>query len=459
MERMKELEILVGRQATRSVIEGCPYLLDWLPAPRIPVPDTPGERARAFQLLLREIVDQAQDAFNANPQDPVARSTLAVGALFGLVTWGPKETPDQYAPSARSLESRQALAGDWMDPPVAGNTVRRRKYKTRLLAEFRHTLYDHAAPAPSTSSAQASSASRDRAVGESADQPQRDAAAVNGTHLRMPRTARTRAVLAAVIAVAVGVAAVVAWQFRPPADSDDDPVSVDDVARVEQAGSFVLPQRLDLGPGRLDEINHDKFWQGGAGHKATFSSWFAEHKAVWAEDSAINVTLSGASDKTVRITGIDLEKHDCRSPAGGGTLFYAPVGGSGEDENIGLLFDMDAPQPTAQDEDGQDYFARRTITLKPGEAETLSLFVRTRRQNCAYSYRLRVVVPGDSKPVWVTIQQDFRLTALATGADPTHPYSPYRALYVGGAASPAQGAFVRADPVVYNNDPATLMEP
>ncbi|WP_328878591.1 hypothetical protein [Streptomyces sp. NBC_00299] len=471
-ERMKELERLIDKRAMWSVIETCSSLLDWLPAARVPTNDTPANRARAFHNLLREIIDDAQAAYEEAPEDSAARNTLAIGALLGLVTWGPKQPKAQSTRPADSKEVRQGLAGSWLEPPVQANTIRRREHKARLLTEFWFKLYDYIESTPQVPGEPVRSDSGGREQNQSdptAFEPDGVPAFSTATArptLRRPTplarlAGHQKAVVAGAVAVVLGVAALLTWRLLPTTDEPDDPVSIDDVARAEGAGSFVLPLRLDLAPAQLEEINHDKYWQGGAGHVESFTSWFTKQKGVWAENSLVNVTLSGAADKTVRITRIDVDKRNCRAPAGGGTLFYAPVGGSGEDENITFLFDLDLPQPVARDEDGEDYFSRRAITLKPGEAETLSLFVSTRRQDCEYVFRLRVVVPGSKQAVTRTIPEQgspaFRLTALAKHSD-SRPYSAYRALYVGGAASPAQGAFVQADPLAYNDDPATLSQ-
>ncbi|WP_239078113.1 hypothetical protein [Streptomyces sp. SID9124] len=462
---MKELERLIDRTAAWPVIETCSSLLGWLPEARVPAQDTTPNRARAFRALLCEIVDDAHRAYVNDPGDSAARGTLAVGALLGLVTWGPGQPREQATAPSASKEVRRGLAGSWLDPPVQADTIRRRENRTRLLTEFRHRLHDWVEPSPEAR-AEPSQEARAEPLGSARPGPSRsdDRPPTRSA----PRwwsgplawlAAHRRIALAGTAAVVIGAATTLF--LLPGKDGADDILSIDDVARAESAGSFVLPLRLDLTPAQLDRMNHDKYWQSGAGHTASFTSWFDEQKAVWAENSLINVTLSGATDKTVRITRIDIDRGACRAPAGGGTLFYAPVGGSGEDENIGLLFDLDLPQPVAVDERGENYFAKRAITLEPGEAETISLFVSTRRQDCEYRFRLRLVVPGGEKAVTRTIPEEgsppFRLTALATD-DSSLPYSAYRAMYVGGAASPAQGAFVQADPLTYDNDPATLTQ-
>ncbi|MYS38218.1 MULTISPECIES: hypothetical protein [unclassified Streptomyces] len=492
-EHMKELERLIDSAAAWPVVEKCSSLLGWLPEARVPAQDTTANRARAFRALLGEIVDDAHRAYVDDPGDSAARDTLAVGALLGLVTWGPGQARERATAPSASREVRRGLAGSWLDPPVQADTIRRRENKARLLTEFRHRLHDWVEPVPEP---RAEPAPGPRAEPLASAQPVQPAQPVQSAQPVPPvqpaqpvqsaqpapsgssddppsarpaprwwsvplawSAAHRRTVLAGAAAVVIGAAAMpFVLQGK---DGADEVLSIDDVARAESAGSFVLPLRLDLTPAQLDRMNHDKYWQGGAGHTVSFTSWFDGQKAVWAENSLINVTLSGATDKTVRITRIDIDRGACRAPAGGGTLFYAPVGGSGEDENIGLLFDLDLPQPVAMGKEGENYFSQRAITLEPGEAETISLFVSTHRQDCEYRFRLRLVVPGGKKAVTRTIPEKdsppFRLTALATN-DSSLPYSAYRAMYVGGAASPAQGAFVPADPLTYDNDPATLTE-
>ncbi|MFG2681541.1 hypothetical protein [Streptomyces sp. NPDC048392] len=483
-EHLQELTRLADEQATRPVIEDCLHLLALLPAASVPTADTPLNRARAFYSLLKDIVQEAQTAYDDRRRSEEVRNTLAVGALFGLVTWTPDQSPGRWASgSSGNRDVRQGIAGEWLHPDpkskLTPRTVRERK--TTLLKLFQHTLYDHAeridaaarsrpwaagttahdGPGPLPDSEpepvrglRSDASSAGAAPEEAGDVPARRHGA------RRPWPVSRSVTGTGVSVLLLAAAALVTWWALSSDEPAGEPVSVDDVVTSGQAASFVLPLRLDLTPGQLDQINHDQFWRGGGDAKTkTFSSWLDRNRGVQAENARVDVTLSGAAAKTVRITRIDVEKRDCRDPAGGGTLFYAPVGGSGEDENISLAYDLDAQTLFAADAEGQDYFARKSVVLAPGETETLSLYVITRRQDCRYSFLLRVVVPGEKEPVVQRVPEQgppFRLTALAEGADPSHPYSAYRALYVGGAASPAAGAFVRAGPRAFTGDPATL---
>ncbi|MFG3152030.1 hypothetical protein ACGF7W_08275 [Streptomyces sp. NPDC048219] len=487
-EHLEELTRLADERATRPIIECCPHLLALLPPALVPAADTPLNRARAFYSLLKDVVREAQSAYDDLRRSEEVCNTLAVGALFGLVTWRPDQPPGQrISGSSGNRDVRQGIAGEWLDPDPGTKLTQRtvRERKTSLLKLFQHTLYDHVERIDAEAGVRLPAAEatahdgpgpRPEPVREPQPGPVRTPQPAASSAGAAPEEAEgvaprrhgsprpwpvsRRATVAAISVLLLGAAGLVTWWALSSDEPAGDPVSVDDVVTSGQAASFVLPLPLDLTPAQLDQINHDQFWRGGGDAEAkTFSSWLDRNRGAQAEDARVNVTLSGTAAEAVRITRIDVEKRECRDPAGGGTLFYAPVGGSGEDKNINLSFDLDAQAPFAADAEGQDYFAGKSVVLAPGETETLSLYVRTRRQDCRYSFLLRVVVPGAKEPVVQRVPQQgapFRLTALAEGADPSHPYSPYRALYVGGAASPAAGAFVRADPLAYTGDPATL---
>ncbi|MEU6488423.1 hypothetical protein [Streptomyces sp. NPDC046887] len=445
--RLRELDRLADRGAAPAEIEGCPALLGWLPGARVPQPDTPARRARAVYALFREVVAAAQAGHQADGGDTGARETLAVGALFGLVTWGPGERPDPDRASSANLTVRRALAGSWLSPPIAAETLRRPRTKQRLLTAFRHTLDDHIPDGRAPH-------------GHPGTEPARR---------RWP-VAATAAVLL-VVAAGYGLYAWGPWHREQPSTSaqgsarvkdrgvDEEntasagaPVKVVSVTRVPlDEASWVFPDARDFSAAELAEI-------GDTGDMRRYDAWFLERDAVPVNAREDRIVLQGDSTRTVRVTDLVVDKK-CGPPLTG-TFFENPS--AGQDTSVVLTADLDEPvadvRSTRPGGEEARYFAGHSLTLKPGEQEVVVVRASTTRFSCAYNLDF-TIVDGDENLVQTVKDhgRPFRVSADAYDEEKTHPYDAYQRVYVGGVASAARlcgdGTFAPLDPGTFTASP------
>ncbi|WP_027345905.1 hypothetical protein [Hamadaea tsunoensis] len=153
-----------------------------------------------------------------------------------------------------------------------------------------------------------------------------------------------------------------------------------------------------------------------------------------------NVTLMGNAAATVTITQLEIDKK-CRPPLTG-TLLYSPSQGAGD--TIKMIFDLDGTAVVAQNASGLtatgSYFKDHIVTLAPGEAQTLSITVKSDQHDCTFT--LRMTVAGPTGTVVENIDdngQPFELTAA-----PPHN-SDYQAVYLSPVYSPSRH-WTRVDP-------------
>ncbi|MFI1052357.1 hypothetical protein ACH4U3_42715 [Streptomyces griseoruber] len=239
-------------------------------------------------------------------------------------------------------------------------------------------------------------------------------------------------------------------------DKDQEPpLSVDDVSYLGlSTGDYVFPSVMKLSDSEVQKLEKEDYGKG-----RTFEEWFTQNGGVPAHFRTVSLTVSGRTEKQLRITNMELQKQDCAPPPTG-TLFLNGGTNGGESKTKPLFFKLDDQVPEPTDENGDPYFARKSITLKHEETETIVAFVSTNRLSCGFTFRFTVVVPG-RKPVKQVVSdggKPFRLNAPADSAG-EHPYSRYRVMYVGGVAAPAGAGIVRADPKTYNGDSQTLTVP
>ncbi|MFI5814968.1 hypothetical protein ACIA7S_28915 [Streptomyces sp. NPDC051643] len=254
-------------------------------------------------------------------------------------------------------------------------------------------------------------------------------------------------------ATVVALAASSAYFFWEP--DPKPPLSVDDVSFLGlSTGDYVFPSTVKLSSSQVDKLKNEDYGRG-----LKFEDWFHQNGGVPAHFRTISLTVSGRSDKQLRITNIDLLKENCTPPLTG-TLFLNGGTNGGESKTKPLFFNLDDRLPEPTDENSEPYFARKSITLKNGESETIAAFVSANERSCGFTFRFTVVVPG-REPMKQEISdggKPFRLTAPA-GGEEGHPYNRYRAMYVGGVAAPVGAGIVPADPSTYNGDSQTLAVP
>ncbi|WP_329416598.1 hypothetical protein OG802_33540 [Streptomyces sp. NBC_00704] len=264
---------------------------------------------------------------------------------------------------------------------------------------------------------------------------------------------RVPVALRAAATVVVALSATTAYIFWDK--NPEPPLSVDDVSFLGLGtGDYVFPSTMKLSPSQVEALKNENYGQG-----LTFEDWFHRNAGVPAHDRTISLTISGRSDKQLRITDVDLLKVNCTPPLTG-TLFLNGGTNGGGAKTKTLFFNLDDRLPEPTDENNEPYFARQSITLKKGESETIAAFIRANARSCGFTFRFTIVVPGH-EPVKQEISdggKPFRLTAPAGGGQ-EHPYDRYRAMYVGGVAAPAGAGIVRADPSTFNGDSQTLAVP
>ncbi len=232
------------------------------------------------------------------------------------------------------------------------------------------------------------------------------------------------------------LAATTTLALRYGAASDEPPLEVLEVTAfrsTNQSPFFVLPE-----PVSMTGEEASSFTDSIASQSDGFASWYAEHGGVAAIDAGFtNVTVRGAADEAVRVTGMEVVK-DCGGPLDG-TAMVGYTQGGGED-SIAVGFDLDSPAPIPQQMadttrglvgTGINYFSAKTVVVEPGESLTLSLGAFTERQSCAFTFRLQVAT--DDGTVSQDIDDDgepFAVTATAAATNPEAPLSGYRSAYV-----------------------------
>lgn len=170
--------------------------------------------------------------------------------------------------------------------------------------------------------------------------------------------------------------------------------------------------------------------------------------------AAVEMVLRGNAKQTVVISNIQIDSH-CTAPPSG-TLLYSPSAGS--PPNIKIGFNLDAQSPIAQNANITQlygsYFTDHTISLQPGETQTLVIYALTRLRYCTFSYRLVIDTSNGQiiEPV-TNMGKPFEVAGLLLVPHDSGPgiFARYRALYVGGVApgSSANGGFVSANPKTF----------
>ncbi|MFF1725017.1 hypothetical protein [Streptomyces sviceus] len=256
-------------------------------------------------------------------------------------------------------------------------------------------------------------------------------------------------------ATAVVLAAGSAYFLWP--EPETLPLSVDGVSFLGlSTGDYVFPSSMKLSAAQVEKLKREDYGKG-----KTFEDWFNANDGVPAHFRTISLTVSGLSKKEVRITNIQILKRNCAPPLTG-TYFLNGGTNGGESKTRTLFFNLDDQVPEPTDGNNEPYFARKSITLKYGETETIVAFVNANEHSCGFTFDFTVVVPGRREPVKQKVDNDgspFQLTAIAADWEAPHPYDHYKAMYVGGVAAPHGTGIVPANPSTYNGDPQSLSAP
>lgn len=220
-----------------------------------------------------------------------------------------------------------------------------------------------------------------------------------------------------------------------PASSSSPPArieSVSDITNSAEDRSFVLPNKLDMNESALSNFGSAIY-----PNSKKFAPWYASHGGVAVDSGFINITLRGNAKSTVSITGMKVIK-ECKQPLSG--AFFGGVT-QGEDDSIGMAFNLDLPEPTPQamarvEVDGsrilnEPYFKSKVITLEPDEQQSLTIVAFTEQSSCAFTFQMTVATPEGS------FTQDldhhgkpWTVTAKTPPTKPGHPLSGYESAYM-----------------------------
>lgn len=127
-----------------NILQQCPALLALVPERLIAKERPTYERAGVLRNSMYQVMDRAFAKVVTDDRDVRAHMVLAAGALVGLVTESPQGYTTQPSKMTRaattgSKETRQMLAGEWLNPPItSGRGVRSRE--DECLNAFRHAL-------------------------------------------------------------------------------------------------------------------------------------------------------------------------------------------------------------------------------------------------------------------------------------------------------------------------------
>jgi hypothetical protein len=214
-----------------------------------------------------------------------------------------------------------------------------------------------------------------------------------------------------------------------PASSASPPVVVEGVTGPvsDLAGrDFALPEELRMSAAELKRFNTRV-----AADSTAFASWYADHRGTVVESGTITVTLRGNDAEEVRISDIDVRKK-CGPPLDG-TYFQGHSAGTGD--TVRVAFDLDSPNPFPErrtrsgQPTGRNYFNEKTLSLKRGERETLSVSVYSERFRCSFTLELVVVTSHGVFTQRIDRQGDpFVLTAQARSSEDS-PFAGYKAAY------------------------------
>lgn len=204
--------------------------------------------------------------------------------------------------------------------------------------------------------------------------------------------------------------------------------------------SYVFADRLDLSAAELRTLDGLEGPQ--------YDAWFKSRGGVAPDESDVQIIVHGNASTPVTVSDIEAIK-TCKPPLSG-SYFYKP--GAGERNNIEISFDLDQSRSAALSSAGRNYFILHSISLAPGETETLLFATRTTRSYCEYSLQLTAVANGRKSVEKITDGGNpFRVSALPEAPGKDRPDArKFKTIYVGGVASPARdGSFVRVDPATF----------
>jgi hypothetical protein len=192
--------------------------------------------------------------------------------------------------------------------------------------------------------------------------------------------------------------------------------------------SFAFPQQLS--PAQVAQVAS---FHGNTENYQSYVNNIAAHGGVLIAGAVVEVVLFGNARETSVISNIEI-RPQCTTPPSGTLIF---LGSAGTPPSARLGFNLDSPVPIAQNITGfirlsGNYFADRTITVSPGETQTLDIYALSSQRYCTFTYQLYVDTPNGQ--VVETVTNHGRPFAVSGGLPGN---SCYRAEYGGGVAMPS----------------------
>ena len=192
--------------------------------------------------------------------------------------------------------------------------------------------------------------------------------------------------------------------------------------------SFAFPQQLSSA-----QVAQVASFHGDTESYQSYVNSIAAHGGVLIGGAVVEVVLFGKTTQTVVISNIEI-RPQCTTPPSGTLIF---LGSAGAPPSARLGFNLDSPVPIAQNVSeftrlSGNYFTDRTITVFPGETQTLDIYALSSRRYCTFTYELYIDTPNGQ--VVETVTNHGRPFAVSGGLPGNNCY---RAEYGGGVAMPS----------------------
>jgi hypothetical protein len=238
-----------------------------------------------------------------------------------------------------------------------------------------------------------------------------------------------------------------------------DPVQIDSASYIRTNDPTFAFRRV-LTTAQVRALTHNPYFTNGGQPQGNM--WEEYMKLVTnsggaSEDPMIQIVLQGHASQTVTITDMQVVKR-CGPPLTG-TLLYSP--GAGAPPDIQLVYDLDPQFAVAQYENSagalENFFASRTIQLKPGEVDAMVVQSLTYNAYCQFTFR--ITVDDGATQIEETISNNGKPFVVTAFSHPTWEgikyktihFSDFKSIYAGGVASPAgDDTYVWVNPKTYN---------
>jgi hypothetical protein len=210
------------------------------------------------------------------------------------------------------------------------------------------------------------------------------------------------------------------------------PVRIDYITQEPSpSGYYSFSRSLMLTTGQLQSLNSLTTGSG-------YDSWFQSRGAVDVGASVLKIVLQGNRTFPVQVINMSAVKN-CTSPYRGTLFENSPSGGAVDD--LGVALNLDVPDPFPQDGlMAGNYFNAHTVSLDPGESQTVVVVVNSATLTCSYTLTLTVVANTKSMTETITNHgRPFQIAGLLG-------LCKYKVLYIGGTTPGVIAPFKRQNP-------------